>query len=506
MFYFLTGSTSSYTNWAPGQPGVVGSAENCAAMDSKNGKWIDYFCRSVLFFPNTNKFICEYRTRADYFNWAHGQPGFGAALENCAAMDPTTGKWHDYYCEDLLFINNDNAFICEYRTDASYTNWAKGQPGTVGGFEDCVAMYSGDAEVMTTTDVPTTTTEVPTTTTEVPTTTELPTTASEAPTTTELPTTASEAPTTTELPTTASEAPTTAEVPTTTVNEATPCPPFECSLDCGLDGYAIADMGCTDASYTNWSKDQPGAFGGFEDCVAMYSGDGMWHDYPCHDVLFVHKDRKFICQYPISADGNTTTTEAPPTPTTSTTAEFTTTTTESQATRSEASYTNWAPDQPSDASSTENCAAINSGDGLWHDYFCENALFFHNDNKFICEYRITTTTTDVVTPTEVPTTDFLTTGVPATSELPPTTTIVAGDTPCPLFQCALDCGLNGYDVTDMGYSRAFYTNWASDQPGFAGALEDCVTMDASDGKWHDHYCEDVLFVQNDEAFICQYRE
>lgn len=52
------------------------------------------------------------------------------------------------------------------------------------------------------------------------------------------------------------------------------------------------------ARYTHWASGQPGILGGLEDCVAMDVDDqGVWHDYVCEDILFVHGDHRFVCEY-----------------------------------------------------------------------------------------------------------------------------------------------------------------------------------------------------------------
>merc|ERR1719300_6871 len=52
---------------------------------------------------------------ADYTYWADGQPGFLGSLEDCVGMDTTDhGRWGDYRCEGLLFLSSKHVFVCEY--------------------------------------------------------------------------------------------------------------------------------------------------------------------------------------------------------------------------------------------------------------------------------------------------------------------------------------------------------------------------------------------------------
>nr|KAG5696177.1 hypothetical protein BaRGS_021662 [Batillaria attramentaria] len=452
---WVDGSTSSYTNWAPGQPGVVGSAENCAAMDSKNGKWIDYFCRSVLFFPNTNKFICEYpdplddcpanlhrdqylrafgdscyefvldhkrewptaeyecehrhghlviirdeatneflfntlnssfhfqgmvfigltdrrvegQWLADYFNWAHGQPGFGAALENCAAMDPTTGKWHDYYCEDLLFINNDNAFICEYLAAVSIDDFPADlqRDQYLRVFGDCCYEFVVDHSRV------------------------WPTAERECEAHHGHLAIIRDAATNQFLQTTLKEVMPFADFDTRSgrmrdqylrvfgdscyefvVDHSREWPTAE--RECEAEGHQGHLAIIRDAATNQFLQNTLKELMPFADFVFIglsdFHEEGHWPS-PNADVgtaiavirdaatnQFLHDTLQELMLY----DGMVF-------------IGLTDSDTEG--------HWVWVDDRPSDASSTENCAAINSGDGLWHDYFCESALFFHNDNIYL---------------------------------------------------------------------------------------------------------------------------
>ncbi|KAL8606580.1 hypothetical protein ACOMHN_009465 [Nucella lapillus] len=54
-------------------------------------------------------------SHARFTYWASDQPGILSALEDCVAMNMDDGgRWHDYRCEDLLFISSDHTFVCEY--------------------------------------------------------------------------------------------------------------------------------------------------------------------------------------------------------------------------------------------------------------------------------------------------------------------------------------------------------------------------------------------------------
>ncbi|XP_076451317.1 galactose-specific lectin nattectin-like [Babylonia areolata] len=48
--------------------------------------------------------------------WANGQPGgLLGPLEDCVVMDMGDGgRWHDYRCEDFLFLRDPHPFICQF--------------------------------------------------------------------------------------------------------------------------------------------------------------------------------------------------------------------------------------------------------------------------------------------------------------------------------------------------------------------------------------------------------
>ncbi|XP_052285999.1 hepatic lectin-like [Dreissena polymorpha] len=49
-----------FTNWAPGQPGMLSSNEDCAMLEFKDGTWHDYPCEGFFFFSQKHGWICEY--------------------------------------------------------------------------------------------------------------------------------------------------------------------------------------------------------------------------------------------------------------------------------------------------------------------------------------------------------------------------------------------------------------------------------------------------------------
>ena len=46
-------SPLTYVNWIPNQPNDVSQSQNCVLMDSRNGQWLDWRCRSLY------SFICK---------------------------------------------------------------------------------------------------------------------------------------------------------------------------------------------------------------------------------------------------------------------------------------------------------------------------------------------------------------------------------------------------------------------------------------------------------------
>merc|ERR1719300_1537328 len=52
---------------------------------------------------------------ATFTYWASGQPGLLGGPEDCVGMDTTDhGRWGDYRCEGLLFLSSKHVFVCEY--------------------------------------------------------------------------------------------------------------------------------------------------------------------------------------------------------------------------------------------------------------------------------------------------------------------------------------------------------------------------------------------------------
>ena len=50
-----------------------------------------------------------------YKNWASGQPGLFGSYEDCALMEiGDGGKWHDYACHGVLFNTQNHGWVCEY--------------------------------------------------------------------------------------------------------------------------------------------------------------------------------------------------------------------------------------------------------------------------------------------------------------------------------------------------------------------------------------------------------
>ena len=62
-----------------------------------------------------------------YKNWASGQPGLFGAYEDCALMElGDGGKWHDYACHGVLFNTQNHGWVCEYgKCKASNMNFIK---------------------------------------------------------------------------------------------------------------------------------------------------------------------------------------------------------------------------------------------------------------------------------------------------------------------------------------------------------------------------------------------
>jgi len=52
---------AGFTNWADGQPGMVGGLEDCAMMEFKDGRWHDFPCQGWFLFPENHAWVCEYR-------------------------------------------------------------------------------------------------------------------------------------------------------------------------------------------------------------------------------------------------------------------------------------------------------------------------------------------------------------------------------------------------------------------------------------------------------------
>ncbi|KAK7482539.1 hypothetical protein BaRGS_00026250, partial [Batillaria attramentaria] len=110
---YVTGSAASYQNWAPGQnTNQQLNVEDCAVMDTRSGgKWNDYQCVDTLFVLHEYPFICEYRSAATYFNWAPQQnTPLQHNVQDCVVMDTTAGgKWKDYQCADALFVKHEHS-------------------------------------------------------------------------------------------------------------------------------------------------------------------------------------------------------------------------------------------------------------------------------------------------------------------------------------------------------------------------------------------------------------
>ncbi|XP_060596840.1 perlucin-like protein [Ruditapes philippinarum] len=50
-----------------------------------------------------------------FVNWADGQPGMLGGSEDCVLMEfADNGKWHDYPCSGFLFFTQNHGWICEY--------------------------------------------------------------------------------------------------------------------------------------------------------------------------------------------------------------------------------------------------------------------------------------------------------------------------------------------------------------------------------------------------------
>ncbi|XP_053379883.1 C-type lectin domain family 4 member G-like [Mercenaria mercenaria] len=50
-----------------------------------------------------------------FANWGDGQPGMVGGLEDCVLMQFSDhGQWHDYPCQGFLFLTENHGWICEY--------------------------------------------------------------------------------------------------------------------------------------------------------------------------------------------------------------------------------------------------------------------------------------------------------------------------------------------------------------------------------------------------------
>merc|ERR1712137_1076675 len=54
-------SSKNFTNWAPGQPGVVAGSEDCALLEVADlGHWHDYPCDGYFFGRQSHGWVCKY--------------------------------------------------------------------------------------------------------------------------------------------------------------------------------------------------------------------------------------------------------------------------------------------------------------------------------------------------------------------------------------------------------------------------------------------------------------
>ncbi|KAK7093928.1 alpha-N-acetylgalactosamine-specific lectin-like isoform X2 [Littorina saxatilis] len=162
---------------------------------------------------NEGQFVWVDGSPAHYTHWASGQPGILGGLEDCVGMNiKQQGQWNDYQCEGFLFISNSHVFVCEYPlgpTTAPPTTIPTTAPTPTN-----AAVTGGSSSPMTAaaTSASSAGSTVPTQQTTTP--------------------QAMTSDTTQQTTTAATQATTGA------------CPPFSCSRDCGLSGYKTDDDGC----------------------------------------------------------------------------------------------------------------------------------------------------------------------------------------------------------------------------------------------------------------------
>ncbi|XP_005092854.1 uncharacterized protein LOC101852455 [Aplysia californica] len=180
-------------------------------------------------FAKENQFVWEDGTKlvpSAYSNWAPDNgPRDGLIqhnLEDCVSIDVTTHKWHDHHCTDFLFFIYEKPYVCEYKVSAPATS-----PATT---TSTTSAPATSPATTSTTSAPATSPATTTSTTSA---------RSSSPATTSTAFVPSSSPETTTI------TKSTPSSSTQSSQETTVCPPFNCHLDCGLDGYALdPDTGC----------------------------------------------------------------------------------------------------------------------------------------------------------------------------------------------------------------------------------------------------------------------
>ncbi|KAK7093930.1 hypothetical protein V1264_007610 [Littorina saxatilis] len=110
---------------------------------------------------NEGQFVWVDGSPAHYTHWASGQPGILGGLDDCVGMNiQQQGQWNDYQCEGFLFISNSHVFVCEYPL---------GQPSTFALSPSTVVTSTSQTQTTAASDLPTTTL-APSSTTEITTT------------------------------------------------------------------------------------------------------------------------------------------------------------------------------------------------------------------------------------------------------------------------------------------------------------------------------------------------
>ncbi|RUS86702.1 hypothetical protein EGW08_005576 [Elysia chlorotica] len=257
---WMDGSIPEFTNWAPGQPGVVHGLEDCAALDpSDGGRWHDYKCEDLFIFVDAgHRYICQYKsnyrppqTTTERIQVTDSSPSNTETTmtnppQSTTMTNPPQSTTMTNPPQSTTMINPPQSTTMT-NPPQSTTMTNPPQSTTMTNPPQSTTMTNPPQSTtitnppQPTTQPPQPTTQPPQPTTQPPQPTTQPTTQPPQPTT--QPTTQPPQPTT--QPTTQPPQPTTT-VPTTATSTVKPdaCPPNVCTLDCGLDGYKSDENGC----------------------------------------------------------------------------------------------------------------------------------------------------------------------------------------------------------------------------------------------------------------------